>query len=530
MKRGMTLMYGWSKRGIVVLLVALLVLAGCQPVDGFDPVKLFDQEMGLESYEGSTSLKFEFDIDSDKFSKTDELGIGYPRPYLEGYELLNGLELRLNELKVNKKSGTVSGKGLLTKAQLQIPFEYSVQGDKAVVQVEGARHPITLQLGTLSDELPYRVSKWMQLGRASTPLSEAVSERERDLTKKGLQLLVRNLPNTDSLSIQRNQVVEVHGSQATGTTVAFDVMGTQMPDLFKKYLRSLTLDDKGLRELAGSLYDYLKDEEALGGRYQEWFTDKEISVEGIYGAEKFLLATLSSIVTAKQQEIHISPDTKVHLDMFVDPQQFVRKASLNVQFKDEIGGLKGGKVQFQMERWNMNGSVQPSALASQDAIDIAQLGTPEAFMEQVDENSALYTFLKRDLKITRKQFILWLMEKTEFDTMAEEMYDYDYLPSYGFTSDDVAYGQAREIAEKLGYKAEWDSESSSVVIHTGKKEIRFMPNSATALVNGQQVDMGHEALFIHGVYYVPVRFLVEQLDGEIHWNPDEPFMLTVTKN
>ncbi|GAA4830396.1 hypothetical protein GCM10023310_04320 [Paenibacillus vulneris] len=174
--------------------------------------------------------------------------------------------------------------------------------------------------------------------------------------------------------------------------------------------------------------------------------------------------------------------------------------------------------------------VQPSALASQDAIDIAQLGTPEAFMEQVDENSALYTFLKRDLKITRKQFILWLMEKTEFDTMAEEMYDYDYLPSYGFTSDDVAYGQAREIAEKLGYKAEWGSESSSVVIHTGKKEIRFTPNSATALVNGQQVDMGHEALFIHGVYYVPVRFLVEQLDGEIHWNPDEPFMLTVTKN
>ncbi|WP_028551980.1 copper amine oxidase N-terminal domain-containing protein [Paenibacillus sp. UNC451MF] len=524
-------MYGWNKRGIIALLVTLLVLAGCQPVDGFDPVKLFEQEAELASYEGSASLKFEFDIDTDKFSKTDELGIGYQRSYLEAYELLNGLELRINELKANKKSGTVSGKGLLTKAKLQIPFEYSVEGDKAIVQVEGARHPITLKLGELSDELPYRWNKWLKLGTASTPLSDAGSERERDLTKKGLQLLVRNLPNTDSLSIQRNQVVDVHGSQATGTTVAFDVTATQMPELLKKYLRSLTLDDKGLRDMADSLFEYLKDEEAVGGRYNEWFTDKEMSVEGIYGAEKFILATLASIVTTKQQEIHISPDTRVHLDMFVDPQQFVRKADLNVQFKEEIGGLKGGKVRFQMERWNMNGSVQPAALASRDAVDVSQLDTPEAVMEQVDENSALYTFLKHDLKVTRKQFSLWLMNKTEFDTMAESMSDSDdYLSNYGFTSDDVAYGQVRKITEQLGYKAEWDSTNNSVVVNTGKKEIRFTQDSATAIVDGQQVDMDHKVLFIHGVYYVPVRFLVEQLGGEIHWNPDESFMLTVTKN
>lgn len=527
------MVYRWNKRGIIMLLVAMLVLAGCQPVDGFDPVKVFEQEQELASYEGSLSLKFEYDIDSNKFSQSDELGIGYPAPYREAYELMNGLELRLSELKVNKKSGTASGKGLLTKAELQIPFEYSVEGDSVVIQVKGARNPLTLKLGVLTDELSYSGNDWLRFGRASSPLSDTSRERVHELSKKALQLMVRNLPSTDSLSLQRNQVVDIHGSQATGTTMAFDVTGTQMPELIKKYLRSLTLDDKGLREMADSLFEYLKEEKSVGGRYQEWFTDKEVSVEGIYGVEKFLLATLSSIVTTKQQEIHFSPDTKVHLDLFVDSQQLVRKTNLNIQFKDEIGGLKGGKVQFQMERWNMNGSVQPVLLTSKEAIDIARLDTPEAIMEQVEEGSNLYTFLKRDLKMTRKQFTLWLMTKTEFDDMVKATDDYDYGYDYvpdGFTSDNVAYGQVREISERLGYKAEWDSASHSVLVQTGKKEIRFTPNSSMALVNGQQVDMGHEAQFIHGVYFVPVRFLVEQLDGQISWNPDSPYMLTVTKN
>ncbi|ULL16953.1 copper amine oxidase N-terminal domain-containing protein [Paenibacillus sp. H1-7] len=517
-------MFGWNKMRIAALLVALLLMVGCQPIDGFDPVKLFEQEAELASYEGSTSLKFEFDIDSAKFSETDELGIGYSRSSLETYELLNGLQLQMNEVKVNTKSGIVSGKGILTKAQLQIPFAYSVEGDKVVVQVEGARHPITLTLGTLTDELPYRTSEWYQLGRGSTG-----NEQERELTRKGLQLLVRNLPNTDSLSIQRNQLVDIHGSQATGTTVTFDVTGTQMPELIKKYLRSLTLDDKGLRELADSLFEYLKDKEEIGGRFKEWFTDKEVSVEGIYGVEKFLLATLTSIVTTKQQEIHISPDTRVHLNLFVDPQQFVRKADMSIQFKDELGGIKGGKIQFQMERWNLNGAVQPAALSSRDAVDIAQLDTPEAVLEQVDENSALYTFLKRDLKVTKKQFNLWLMSKSDFDRMTEGGGNAEYLPN-GFTSDNIAYGQLRHITEQLGYKAEWDSGSNSVVVSTGKKEISFAQGSAKALVDGRLVDMGNEALFIHGVHYVPVRFLVEQLGGEVRWNPETPWMLTVIKN
>lgn len=525
-------MYLWNKKGVISLCLVFLLLAGCQPVNGFDPIKWFEKELEVTSYEGSLSLKIDFDIEADDTKKPFDL-YDYRRGNLEDYKLLNGLQLNLNDLKVDVTRGKVSGKGSLSKPQLNIPFEFSTDGDKTVLQVEGAKHPITVKSWRFLGQAPYTIDEYSMLSKPPVSLPELGGKRERELAKKGLGLLVRNLPNTDSLTIEKNKSIAIHGTQASGTAMAFDVTGEQLPDLFKKYVRSMTFDDKGLKELADGIYGYLQEEKSIGDDFKEWFADKEVSVEGIYGVEKFVLAYLSSFGAAKGKDFRISPNTRVHLDLFADDQQLARKMNLDIQLKDEqalADGVKGGRLQLSVERWNINGNVQPVDVGAQDAVDVSKLKTPEELLDQVNEPSDLYKFLKNELKVTHRQFSIWLMKKDDFEKAIERYKEISYSPGDGFISEDIAYGQVRRIAEELGYKVEWDSGNEAVVVKTGKKELRFTPNSSLAIVDGKEVEMGSPAQLIHGVYFVPVRFLVEQLGGEVHWIQDRPNRLYITKD
>lgn len=525
----------WNKKGLMVLCLVFLVLAGCQPVNGFDPLKLFEKEAGVTSYEGSVSLAFDFDVeeaavteDSDGFNSYTD----YQRNRLEEYRMLNGLQLKLSELKVNTLVGQVSGKGTLSKEKWSIPFAFSIDGERTLVQMEGAKHPIQVKNSAFTNKLPYLFQNvyWMA---GTMSASTENGEKERELAKKSLGLLVRNLPNADSLKVEANKEVAVHGAQVTGTQAAFDVTGDQLPGLMRKYARSMTFDDKGLRELADGIYGYLKDLELGDGAYQEWLGDKELSVEGIYGLEKFALSYLSVWGLDDELDTEALKDTRVHLDLLADDQQIVRQANLAIQLKGEHSlrkGVTSGSVRFAMERWNVNGGVQPNVVAGQDAVDLSSLKTSEALMDQVEPSSALDHFLRDELKLTRKQFSIWLMDASILQKMGSRVQESGYMSNTGYISDGIAYGQVRKITEQLGYKVEWEGDTHTVVVKTGKKEIRFTNESSIAVVDGQEVEMGSPVQFLGGAYFVPARFLVEQLGGEVHWSSKRASELYITKD
>lgn len=79
----------------------------------------------------------------------------------------------------------------------------------------------------------------------------------------------------------------------------------------------------------------------------------------------------------------------------------------------------------------------------------------------------------------------------------------------------------RFVSEQLGANVHWDQSSRTITITDQNRILLLKDRSKDLKINGKLVRMDVAPEIINGTTFVPVRFIVEQLNGEVVWNPTE---------
>jgi hypothetical protein len=87
----------------------------------------------------------------------------------------------------------------------------------------------------------------------------------------------------------------------------------------------------------------------------------------------------------------------------------------------------------------------------------------------------------------------------------------------------------RFVAESLGAKVGWEGKNRTVPISRDGQDIRLTIGSATAIVNGKQLELDTQAVMTGGRTFVPLRFVSEVLGAEVKWEGKTATVLIQTK-
>lgn len=86
-----------------------------------------------------------------------------------------------------------------------------------------------------------------------------------------------------------------------------------------------------------------------------------------------------------------------------------------------------------------------------------------------------------------------------------------------YIENDFTLVPIRAIAEDLGFEVNWHDSTKTVEIN-GKTKILFVINSDIADVNGESVMLDISARVVDGRTFVPLRFVLENMDATVEWN------------
>lgn len=489
--------------------VLLLVLAGCQPVGGFDVNKALLGDLDVKSSESSMT-----------FSMNAEAIDGISAEDKKMVDLINSFSLSINNAKL-QDSEHLSAQGTIGYKQLDIPFAFFMDKQALVFTVEGAKQPFYFPIQGY-DEI---------FGEASLDMVKA-EEFSKLLTK----FVVKNLPNPGTISI--TPVTEaVYGQQVNMTKLHTEVTGEELPALLKGFLKAISKDTEGFTALIGGLYDYLypviqaMDEEGSGDIFNLGIEipldDKEAVVTVLHDAAKLAVDALLLVYDNQLDSLYqsvpelktvLSKDTKLSVDIFVDSAFHVRKQ--NVDLKVALPGtedlpLKSLSLKASSQVWNIGGAVTADPISTEGALDLTEGLTPGETLRNFDTDSDVYRILKDDLGITKKTIVI----------EPEDEYYYPIVDNY------VTYIPLRYLAEDLDAIVEWDAANRAINVTDGVygDQLVFKIGSSEALINGQKVKLA-QPVFVdeYGDAYVSLRTLAEALHATV--SVDEDGWITIVRN
>jgi hypothetical protein len=505
----------------LVTAVMVLVAVGCQTIDGVDLNKALLNNATVQSMQGSFSVSLDITIDPDN-PPTDEKEVKL-------LEALNQAKLTLSDMKMESKK-KISFKGSLALAEGEIPFQVYMTDEKLIVQLEGAKKPFAFDLtqtGAADPELQSPISK-------ETLENLQKSFQDPKFIEKFADFFYGHLPNPSSIKVSRVSE-SVHGETLNLFEVESVVKGDELLPLLKQYIKNIAEDDQGLKDVLGVLYDILKpvileaksqmSEEDLNSNpylqtvFQFVEEDREVSINMLHSMVKIglmgALMGLENVEAENAEAAHevLNENNYAKVNMFVDSSMNIRKSETEVMItppEETNDGVQSIKINVVSEAWGLNQAVKADALSDEGAIVPGPDFTPYDFLNNLDEKSELYGFLKNDLKITNRNVILFVEE----------------APLEGFNQpfvrEGVTYVPARFVSEELYAKVGWDGEKRQVTIKSadGSAEIKLTIDSKQAEVNGKPVTLEGNAMLVGGTTYVPVRFLVESFGGTIEWDQE----------
>ena len=88
----------------------------------------------------------------------------------------------------------------------------------------------------------------------------------------------------------------------------------------------------------------------------------------------------------------------------------------------------------------------------------------------------------------------------------------------------------RAISETLGAVVKWDNDTRTVIITKGDTVIKLPIDSKTAFVNGKSIELEVPASITEGSTFVPVRFVSENLDTDVSWEPEGQIVIINDKS
>jgi hypothetical protein len=556
----------WKKIINYTVVIALIVLVGCQALGSLDLSKSLVDAMLAKSQLSKQTITLDIKLDESKIKLTGEEAILL--------KLLSHIKLNLEQVK-QESFEKVSVRGNFEVLNRSIPFQAYLSPSLLVLKIEGAKKPLVLDLaGKTVDS-----QTLMSLGIEKDILEQFTKKLTNDvnLHKVFLNYFVNGMPNPEGITLD-NVTDSVYGASLSLNHVQAKVDGSQIIPLVKKFVVNLLQDDKGLRELVTQFYDAVQpvlmsvfnqmDKKKADASTEAAPPNTPLSIntaqipnvlDQIWGSPLFgdsLIKGLESVLkdrtmgieflhTEAKQLLVIAMialqsvndiDTKdpmhgkffsnksyVKADLYLDNDGKLRKTNTEVKIvppADQNGGIEEVKLTFASEHWNINQLVTADLIDTTDNYTMDSITKPAEMLSILDKNSSLYHLLKDDLQITKKSFVL-------------NMYDSAYTPysMLPYIDSGVTMVPVRFISEQLDANVTFDQATHEVTITDAetRDKIILTLQSDMAIWNGKSVKLDGAVRNRDGTTYVPLKFIANALGAKVIWD-NETKTITLSRD
>ncbi|WP_028547354.1 copper amine oxidase N-terminal domain-containing protein [Paenibacillus sp. UNC451MF] len=516
----------------MLMVLMLVVLAGCQSVSGVDLNKVIQNSVSTKSSQGTQTLTLELIRNSSAKLSDDEQRM---------LDLFSNVKLNITDMR-QQDATHVSIKGAFEYNKGKIPFLMVMSEQDYIITVEGANKPIVLHNSVAA------------MDQIQDQLSQEMKEQIKQLYKKSAEMAPSfaayfggNLPNPKNITIfDAREYVNNEGLNLK--RIHAEIKGDELADLIKGFLTNLLKDEKGMKDILGQLYDLvlplvqqaMKESKAQGGSPMDdmiapYLNNKTLAVEFAFtflqtklkelvdSYDQSLQAALSSSNGGKGLQTLLSDKQYAKFDLYVDSDLMPRKSSTEIMITvpdsaDEA--ISGIKITSTQDIWNINKPVTVETInTSGGLLEMNSLSKPSKILAALDPKSQLYQLLKYDLHITKKQINLF---------MDDYSYDESTKP---YISHDVTMVPVRFVVEQLESDVAWDAATKQVTITdpVSGAIIKLNVGSKQASVNGTIKSLETEAELTNGTTFVPVRFIAESMGAKVEWN-QELKMVTITRD
>ncbi|WP_281889369.1 copper amine oxidase N-terminal domain-containing protein [Paenibacillus sp. YYML68] len=522
-----------SKLGLTLASISLLA-AGCQPVGGVDIAKVMSSSHQINSYVGSSAVSIELIADEAADPKQKEL-----------LALLSSMKVNIEEAKMQSKT-SASMKGSITYGKANIPFKLVIQDMSYILEIEGADKPIVLR------------SYAAGMGGNAPQLTEAMQEQLEQLSQRAVEatptissFITGHFPNPSVLKVEPANV-QINNESLQLNKVHLELNGSELVKLVKQFLLSAIADEQGTKELLAVLYDLyaplLKETmKSLGGSspqsqgqndaFLTILNNKKMAVEFMYmyakqNIEPFVanldqtLAMMPIGQSGATYKQWLDDNQSLKLDLYVDAEHQTRMSAMELLLtlpKTAPNGMKALKVTSESKLWDVNKPVTMDTISTENGViewmnKSGRLSSSK-LVTSLDPQSELYTLLKDQLQITRKQITLPVPPASSSQ----------YFFHGPYNDNGTVMVPVRFVTEQLDAELEWNAAARQVTITeplSGSVAVLTL-DSKEATVNGQPFMLEKAAVLVQGSTYVPIRFIAESMNAKVEWSQE---MQSVTIN
>lgn len=464
---------------ICAVSLVLSLLAGCQTVGGVDLEKVMQNTLNTVSYEGSGSLAWELETGAQEEGLPDMTALK------KGEVSVTGVKQQ------DKEHRSMAGE--LRYGSASIPFQAYTAGDETVIQLKGADRPLLIG------------GKKQQSGggaQSAMPIDLSNLDWTELLTKNGPSL-VKYMPNPKSLTV-KDAKATINGQELSLKQIHAELTGKELAELLQTGIRNLLADpeqDVLIKEIVGQV---------LGDNGTDL-----VKGFAVVFVKQYLREIADDVTKMGEFAAYLNDSNSFKLDLYADSDSQVRRIAYELKLGGlkEFGSVTGIKVTGTADRWNINQTVKADAIDAKGAADLTVPGQKARFIKGLEKNSEAYKLFVDDLKLTRKKLVLPPMQ----DGIPGET-----VRPYIDPVEEVTLVPVRFVTENLDAEVEWlaDTRQVKVTDILSGKTLLFTIDSKTVLVDGKAVELeAGKAVLTAGSTYVPVRFIAEQFDAKVGWEP-----------
>jgi hypothetical protein len=514
----------------LLLIVVLVVMSGCQAVNGLELNKVIQNALSVKSAEATQTISLEFipnpavpPVDNEK----------------KMLELFSNVSLKLTEMKQESYTRT-SAKGVFEYSRGQIPFQMTVTDQDYTIMIEGAKKPIVIPASGNGIQQSQELSKEMQA------LVKQTYAKIYEWYPSFGAYIAGNVPNPKTISVS-NANEFVHSEGITGKKIHAEIKGSELIELSKGFWTNLLADEKALKEILSQAYDLFvplvkqaliesgDSSSAINDMVLPYLNNKTLAVEFAF---TFITSNLKQALTSYEAAIKelegsyqaeslstlLNDKQYLKTDILVDSDLRPRKTNTEIMItspEETATSIKAVKMTVASELWNINKPVKADVIdISAGKIDVNSVNNPSKFLGSLDSKSRLYDLLRNDLKLGKKEINLLMDNYSGFNESTKPFY-----------RNDTIMVPARFVVEQLDAEVTWNEADKQVVVTDSLSGtvIKLNIGSKQASVNGTIKPLETEAELKDGTTFVPVRFISENMGAKVNWN-SELRMVIITRD
>ncbi|TDF98893.1 copper amine oxidase N-terminal domain-containing protein [Paenibacillus piri] len=493
------------------LVVMLIVLAGCQAVNGLDVSKMFANSLNIQSAQGTQTLTLELEMNPSVTPMTDEQLL---------LELFSKVSVRISEFSMQDWTHA-SLKGVFEYTQGQIPFQMSMSDMETVIALEGAKKPIVMH------------NQFAGMETMKETITPEMERQFNEFYKKTIEFmpafysyLIGNAPNPANITAGSNKFrIQNQNEGVNGKKVHIEIKGSEWIGLAKGLLTNLVADEKGMKDMLGQLYDvyiplvkqYMQEKGPDGDSSMDmmslYLNNKSLAVETAFAfLNSHLKQMLDESSSAMDMPKLLTDDAfSLKMDVYTDSELTPRKTDTEIVIASptENSAVKSIKLTSASEWWNVNKPVTANKIDTSAGSFVFAPDKPARIVSILDPNSQLYKLLKKDLKITRKD-IRMSMDSGSGDSTAP------------YNLDGTVMVPIRYVVEQLDADVAWEPSTQKITVTDPLNGIAVNLNvgSQQASVNGMIKPLEKAAEIRNESTYVPLRFIAESMGAKVGWDQE----------